>query len=561
MTRRASGFDLVTALADPGFTPSRRDVPPLLDLLVTAPADVREHAERALRRTGAPALEAAMARAKEAPPEARARLVGLVARMADDDVTARTFLLEAVADPEAPVRKRAAAGLGRSREGEGAGVAAALATALACETDAAARAALVAALGKIGGATAQEALRSLATTPPAGAHATAPAHDRGPEGERAAALDDRTAAELRKARLRAARQPAREEASVIDVTTPLDRPVRVWLECRRGLLPVLLEEAAALAPRIAHRIDGSAVAEIVTAGPLEKLFASRTWLTAALPGEIVPASQPDRVPSAARAIAAGEPHAAAAALTRGPLRYRIAWASGGKRRAEVYRLAEAAAALDPALINDPTDAPWQVVLRETPKSVVAEWAPSFTDPRFAYRTGDVPAASHPTIAAALAFLAAAHPADVVWDPFVGSGLELCERALRGPYRRLVGTDIDPAALDVARANLQACGAERHELTVRDAAAGAPKGLRPTLVITNPPLGRRVHRQADLRAFLCTFVSAVARALAPEGRFVWVSPFPADTRAAAIAAGLTPRRGHVVDMGGFEAEIQLFTADR
>lgn len=528
----------MTALAAPGFTPSGRDVPALLDLLVTAPAEVRELAERALRRKGTPALAAAMARAKEAPPEARARLVGLVARMADDDVAARTFLLEALADPEAPVRKRAAGGLGRTREG--ADVATTLAAALARETDAAARTAIVAALGKVGGAAAQEALRP---------------------GEHEGALDARAKTELRKARLRAARQPAREEASVIDVTAPLGRPARVWLECRRGLLPVLLEEAAALAPRIAHRVDGSAVAEVVLEGPLQKLFASRTWLTAAFPGEIVPASQPDRVPSAARAIAAGEPHAAAATLTRGPLRYRIAWASGGKRRAEVYRVAEAAAALDPALINDPTDAPWQVVLRETPKSVVAEWTPSFSDPRFAYRHGDVPAASHPTIAAALAFLAAAHPDDVVWDPFVGSGLELCERALRGPYRRLAGTDIDPAALDVARANLQACGAERYELTVRDAAAGAPKGLRPTLVITNPPLGRRVHRQSDLRAFLCTFVSAVARALAPEGRFVWVSPFPADTRAAAIAAGLAPRRGHVVDMGGFEAEIQLFTAPR
>ena len=31
--------------------------------------------------------------------------------------------------------------------------------------------------------------------------------------------------------------------------------------------------------------------------------------------------------------------------------------------------------------------------------------------------------------------------DLVWDPFVGSGTELCERALLGPYRALVGSDL------------------------------------------------------------------------------------------------------------------------
>ena len=501
-----------------------------------------------------------MARAKDAPAEARARLVGLIGRIEEAGPEARTFLLEALADPEASVRKRAAAGLGRAREGrthevdEGSGragdeVGTALSAALAREVDAAARAAIVAALGKVGGPAARAALGGL---------------DDGAPREGGAAggtLDARTAAELRKARVRAARQPAREERSEIDVTRELDRPARVWLECRRGLLPVLLEEAAALGARTAHRLDGSAVAEVRLSGAFERLFAARTWHTAAFPGEIVRAAPAQRVEAAARVLAGGQARAAVSALTRGPLRYRIAWAGGGKRRADVYRLAEEAAALDPALVNDPTDAPWQVVVRETAESVAVEWEPALDDPRFAYRQGDVPAASHPTIAAALAFLAGPLDGDVVWDPFVGSGLELCERALRGPYLRLVGTDIEAKALDVARANLTACGAQRFELSLHDAAAGAPKGLRPTLVITNPPMGRRVHRQADLRGFLRGVVAGVARSLAPGGRFAWVSPFPAETRAAASAAGLVARRGHVVDMGGFDAEIQVFTTSR
>lgn len=554
----------MAAIADPGFTPSRRDVPALLDLLVASGADVRGHAERALRRAGDDALKTAMERAKEAPPEARARLVGLVGRVGGGEGV-RGFLLDALAAQDAAVRRRAADGLGRTTGGDALEeVGAALASALSNEEDGAARAAIVAALGKVGGEAAGAALEAL------GGQA------RGGE------LDARTESELRKARVRAARPQAREGASDVDLARSPERPVRVWLECRRGLLPVLLEEAAALGPRPAHRLDGSAVAEVTLAGPLERLFASRTWLSLSFPGPVVrPATgargdtraargrteqRGSAAPSdaawtaaAARAIASGDAHDAAAALGRGAVRYRIAWASGGKRRAEVYRVAEAAAAVDPALVNDPAGAPWEVTIREARGAVSAEWAPAIADPRFAYRHGDVPAASHPTIAAALAFLAGTRDDDVVWDPFVGSGLELCERAQRGPYRSLAGTDVDPRALDVARANLDACGAERFTLSVHDVTGGAPRGMRPTLVITNPPMGRRVHREADLRAVLRAFVGTVARALAPGGRFVWVSPFPADTRAAAATAGLLARRGHTVDMGGFEAEIQVFTA--
>jgi predicted RNA methylase len=325
------------------------------------------------------------------------------------------------------------------------------------------------------------------------------------------------------------------------------------------MLPVLLEEAAAFHPKIEHRLDGSAVAAVHLEGSLAALFAARTWMSLALPGEAVKieAAAGPPVREIARAIFLGGARQAATALTEGPVRYRLAWAGGGKRRASVYAIAEAVRELDAGLVNDPTDAPWQIVVREAADRVAVEWVPALDDPRFAYRRGDVPAASHPTIAAALAFVAGARDDDVVWDPFVGSGLELCERAQRGAYARLVGTDLDPAALDVARANLEACGAARFDLALHDAAKGAPAGMRPTLIVTNPPMGRRVHRSADLRAFLPRFVAAAARSLAPSGRFAWLSPFPRDTRAAAESAGLAPRRFHVIDMGGFDAELQVF----
>ncbi|MEZ4301857.1 MAG: hypothetical protein R3B70_43385, partial [Polyangiaceae bacterium] len=117
MSRRAAGFDLAKSLGDPGFTPSRRDVPALLELLAEGGAEERELAQRALRRVGEPAIAMAMERAKEAQPEARARLVGLVGRAsgAEPSEAARAFLLGALEDAEASVRRRAAGGLGRTR--------------------------------------------------------------------------------------------------------------------------------------------------------------------------------------------------------------------------------------------------------------------------------------------------------------------------------------------------------------------------------------------------------------------------------------------------------------
>src|SRR5207344_2651286 len=101
-----------------------------------------------------------------------------------------------------------------------------------------------------------------------------------------------------------------------------------------------------------------------------------------------------------------------------------------------------------------------------------------------YRSRDVPAASHPTIAAALARVAGTRNDDVVWDPFCGSALELCERARLGRYAKIIGSDLDAKALVAARANLDAAGAPDAELHVGDALAFTPP-VPPTLVITNP----------------------------------------------------------------------------
>ena len=165
----------------------------------------------------------------------------------------------------------------------------------------------------------------------------------------------------------------------------------------------------------------------------------------------------------------------------------------------------------------------------------------------------MPAASHPTLAAALAKVAGVRDDDVVWDPFVGSGTELVERARAGPYARLIGTDVDAEAIATARANLDAAKVERAELVLVDATEYAPKGV--TLIISNPPMGRRVVRTTQLGALLERVVDRAAELLAPGGRLVWISPLAVRTRERAEAAGLVVDYVQDVDMGGFDAQIQ------
>ncbi|HTM18970.1 MAG TPA: methyltransferase, partial [Kofleriaceae bacterium] len=218
-------------------------------------------------------------------------------------------------------------------------------------------------------------------------------------------------------------------------------------------------------------------------------------------------------------------------------------------------IARAIAERAPDLINDPTRTDWEAVIDD---GGTVELVPrGLADPRFSYRVADVPAASHPTLAAALArvaFADTAEPAaDVIWDPFCGSGLELIERARLGPARRLIGSDVAEAALVAARANLAAVGRSA-ELIAADALTFEPGPV--TTIITNPPMGRRVARGA-VTDLLAAFVPRAARLLGPGGRLVWIAPSPRRTDALAAAAGLRLHSRHPVDMGGFAAELQLW----
>jgi 23S rRNA G2445 N2-methylase RlmL len=329
----------------------------------------------------------------------------------------------------------------------------------------------------------------------------------------------------------------------------------VALSCRSGLEQVLADE---LRKRWQPSIVAADRVDIQHSGSLRELLAARTALEVALVIPLEPSPAPSVAPEhrIADALAQHDCIAALSAWTEGTPRFRVSWTSGGHRRALSWAIATALRARTNALVNDSRAARWTL---RAPPDALGELllVPRFDeDPRFAYRRADVPAASHPTIAAALARLGGVQGDEVVWDPFVGSGLELVERARLGPAREIWGSDVDPRALAAARRNLDGAGIGFARLVEADALRFAPPA--PSLILTNPPMGRRVARDGSIAELLERFVEHAASVLRPSGRLVWLSPLPRRTQAVARRVGLDVVLGPDVDLGGFSAQVQIYT---
>jgi predicted RNA methylase len=341
------------------------------------------------------------------------------------------------------------------------------------------------------------------------------------------------------------RTESRATASRIAAERELDADIEVELRCREGLESILAGEISG-----GHVLRAGRVA--VGTRSLRALTIARTWTTAAL---VLHRGSEATDEEVARIITERAP--LLRSLTEGAVRWRVEWLGEGHRRAATRELAERVRA--PDLVNDPIASDWEIeIARERGKIGVFAIPKSWDDARFAYRVADVPAASHPTIAAAIARVGGAHEDDVVWDPFVGSGVELVERARLGPYRSLLGTDTDDRALAAAKKNLDAARVRDVRLERADARTHRPKGV--TLVITNPPMGRRVAAAAErkLDELLGASIENIARILQRGGRFVWLTPRPKATNVFLERAGMRRERDLPVDMHGFVAHLQHWT---
>jgi len=354
------------------------------------------------------------------------------------------------------------------------------------------------------------------------------------------------------------RRTNRSRGGAVVLDRPLPRRTPMWLCCRGGAAATVEGQARALLPEASKlRRGGDTWVPLRWSGPLGPLYRVRSATEVALvfplpPGETLV----DRVVAGLTESTLID---AVRAWTEGTPRFRLTLAGGGRRRSEVWTIARRLTEQNSVLVNDTREVSWTVQVDEATGQL--RCMPRGADPRFTYRERDVPAATHPTFAALLAWAGGPRAGEVVWDPFCGSGTELVEAARLQDDLHLWGTDISEHAIEGARINLAAAGLdpERVHLQRADALTVTPSvGDRPvSLILSNAPMGRRAAvEEHGMRRLLDDFVGHAARVLGPGGRMVWLTPAPRSTAQAGQRRGFTVEDLEPLDMGGFFATPQV-----
>jgi 23S rRNA G2445 N2-methylase RlmL len=474
------------------------------------------------------------------PPERVAqagliRALGVVAAEAgtpEQRRQTREWLLQLLRDPEEKVRRYAMAALPKLRAGQEGETA--LLEILGEQTSEREKRHMGRALDKIGGAATLQRLRG--------------------EGVLPAQTEQKI-----KAHVARSGPPAsvRLDAVITDI-----RGLRVHLRGRKGLEVFVRDEFLAhpgLPAKFKLLETAPGWVALAPQAPfaLQELYSLRCFGSVGLVLGLVKASEHNTNEAIAQRIAAPPARRLFRVLTEGMPRYRLEFAGQGSRSGAVREVANRAYALCPDLLNDAKQATWSVDIFKVKPGWSVELRPRLSpDPRYFYRVDDVPAASHPPLASSMARLAGRMEGEVIWDPFCGSGLELIESALLGGVRRLIGTDLEEKAARIARMNLQAARLEGVDARIlcqdfrkfREIKELAPGQV--SLILTNPPLGRRV-RIPDMRGLFADLFGAAAAVLRPGGRLVFANPLKMDSPDPSLA--LDYRKP--VDLGGFECRLE------
>ena len=324
--------------------------------------------------------------------------------------------------------------------------------------------------------------------------------------------------------------------------------VRIHLRGRSGLEGVMRSEVEAQGKfRVLEVREGLVAVEPKMAFLLSDVYALRCFGTA---GFFLGTARTD---SLAGVMTSPLARKVLTAFTDGQSRYRLDFVSKGHQRGAVRDLANRVYALCPEILNDPRGALWAMDIYSKDNWERVELRPRWSpDPRFAYRLRDVPAASHPPLAACMAWLGGR--AEVVWDPFCGSGVELIECALRCGVKKVIGTDLSPDAIAIARANFEASGVasvDANFVCTDFRRHGSISGLGAVdLMITNPPLGMRVPIR-NLRELISDLLAVAAGVLKPGGRLVFINP----VRMENPHPLLTLQSRQTVDMSGFDCRME------
>jgi len=275
-------------------------------------------------------------------------------------------------------------------------------------------------------------------------------------------------------------------------------------------------------------------------------------------GQVPGGSGPETVESMASLITCPIARAIMTSLTQGSARYRLDFIGKGHQRSLVRSVAVRAYELSREVLNDSHSAPWAVNVYTVGRKCSLELAPKLTEPRFLYRVEDVPAASHPPLAACMARLAGSGNGEIIWDPFCGSGLELIEKSLLGGVRTAIGTDRSAEAVRACEKNFSAAGlgaVEPRFICDDFRNYSRIEFLKPgsvDLIITNPPMGKRVP-VGDLRRLIQDLFRAAAEVLRPGGRLVFANPVWAENPHPSLRLQFR----QVVDFGGFDCRLEKY----
>jgi predicted RNA methylase len=231
-------------------------------------------------------------------------------------------------------------------------------------------------------------------------------------------------------------------------------------------------------------------------GPLEELHELRLFSSLAV---LVP-----DVASVLRSAAVG---VVSALRSDAPLRFRIA---PGVSQPDLLR---AALVGELGWIEDGSD--WSVNFVDGPDGWEAEIGPFHWSRRFG-RFERLPWSTKPVVAEVLVRLAKLQPGGRVLDPFCGTGTLLAAAGSTGHPLTVLGSDLDPRAIAIARANLGSLKVSAH-LTVASAEQIEQPDGSIDRVIANLPFGKLVGSHTGNTRLYPAALREIARVLQPTGR--------------------------------------------
>lgn len=167
------------------------------------------------------------------------------------------------------------------------------------------------------------------------------------------------------------------------------------------------------------------------------------------------------------------------------------------------------------------------------------------------------------VAAAAARISGLTAPSLVLDPFCGAGTLLVEAAHRFPSARLLGGDWNLPAVEGARKNLAAVGAEARMAVEQADALQLGERLSPAsvdLVLSNPPFGLRIGKSIRFVGFFRKLLRGVARVLRPEGRIVLLVHRPGQLREAAGLEGFSVLHQYPVVVGKVRPSLVVLSAE-